>query len=99
MEGHREKAICRCDIPENLRKDMMYEKIAEYIRNLPPEQCVTDLLYEKRLSVCSGCKALAGGLTCMHCGCFVLARAKKTGMTCPMPGENRWSCLEQEDEL
>ena len=69
---------------------MMYEKIAEYISGLEPEDCVEDEEYERRLACCSGCESLAGGLTCMYCGCFVLARAKKKKQYCPKPGRAEW---------
>lgn len=85
-----EKRICDCKIPDNLKKEMMYEKIAEYIANLSPDMCVDDTEYERRLNICSKCEDIYGGLTCKFCGCFVLARAKKKGMFCPAPGEDRW---------
>lgn len=85
-----EHRICRCNIPANLQKQEMFEKIAEYINRLDPEQCVTDSEYEHRLAVCDACPALIGGLTCKYCGCFVLARAKKLSQNCPMPGVNKW---------
>lgn len=85
-----EEKICQCNIPANLQQEQIYEKIAEYIRNLEPEYCVMDEDYEKRLSVCSTCKDLIGGLTCRFCGCFVLARARKKAQHCPCPGQDRW---------
>lgn len=86
-EGYRP---CRCHIPENLQKDQMYEKIAEYVANLEPEECAGDAVYEKRLEICSQCEELMGGLTCKLCGCFVLARAKKKSQKCPKPGKRMW---------
>lgn len=81
---------CMCNIPQNLQKNMMYEKIAEYIAGLEAEECVEDSEYEERLRRCSTCVNLAGGLTCMYCGCFVLARAKKKKQHCPKPGKAEW---------
>ena len=85
-----EERICRCNIPANLQKQEMYEKIAEYIERLDPEQCVADAEYERRLGICNACDSLIGGLTCKYCGCFVLARAKKAAQHCPKPGKNMW---------
>ena len=51
---------------------------------------VDDEEYERRLKLCSGCADLVGGLTCSHCGCFVLARARKRQTDCPMPGGSIW---------
>lgn len=77
------KKICNCNIPANLQKDMMTESIAAYVASLPAESIVDDDEYERRLAICSRCDDLVGGLTCSHCGCFVLARARK----------NRWTVL------
>lgn len=82
--------LCQCKIPSNLQEDLMYEKIAEYLSGLEPEDCAEDFIYEERLRICSVCEKLAGGLTCMYCGCFVLARAKKKRQHCPKPGKAEW---------
>ena len=68
--------ICNCKIPANLQEDMMTESIAGFVASLPKEDVVDDAEYERRLNICSICVDLAGGLTCSHCGCFVLARAR-----------------------
>lgn len=91
-----EERICNCNIPRNLQQDMMYQKIREYIEALDPEQCVSDLVYERRLNLCSTCDALVGGLTCSYCGCFVLARAKKNSQSCPKPGGGLWGKEEMQ---
>lgn len=82
--------ICNCKIPANLQVDMMTESIAAYVASLPKEDIVDDAEYERRLDICSRCANLAGGLTCSHCGCFVLARARKIQMYCPMPEADKW---------
>lgn len=84
------KKICNCNIPKSLQEDMMAESIAAYAAGISPEEVVEDDVYEKRLEKCSACAALVGGLTCGHCGCFVLARARKKRMDCPMPGGSLW---------
>lgn len=82
--------ICNCKIPKNLQADQMAESIAAYVTSIPKEQCVSDKEYERRLFICSECSDLSGGITCMHCGCFVLARARKKDMYCPAPSKNKW---------
>lgn len=82
--------ICNCRIPKELQQDKMAESIAAYAAALPPEECAEDGVYERRLEKCRECSDLIGGLTCSHCGCFVLARARKKRMDCPMPGGSRW---------
>lgn len=84
------KKICNCNIPAGLQEDMMAESIAAYVAALPKEEIVEDEEYERRLVLCSKCSDLVGGLTCSHCGCFVLARARKRHMDCPMPGGSVW---------
>lgn len=84
------KKICNCNIPANLQKDMMADSIAAYVASLLKEDIVDDEEYERRLKLCSGCADLVGGLTCSHCGCFVLARARKRQTDCPMPGGSIW---------
>ncbi len=83
--------ICLCQIPVHMQQNQMYEAIASYVKNIPKEQQIDDSAYEKRLAVCSECKALVNGLTCKYCGCFVLARARKRSQGCPMPGGDLWS--------
>ncbi len=86
----RENKFCQCEIPLSLQKDEIEKKIAEYLSGLEAEDCVEDSVYEERLKKCSVCERLAGGLTCMDCGCFVLVRAKKKKMHCPKIGKAEW---------
>ncbi len=86
--------VCDCNIPKNLQEDQMYKKIEEYIVSLDKDQCVSDAEYEKRLTICSSCIHLIGGLTCKYCGCFVLSRAKKKTQSCPNPGQKFWNSID-----
>lgn len=90
----KQEKICDCNIPKNLQEDQMYRKIEEYIINLDKDLCVSDSEYERRLTICSTCVHLIGGLTCKYCGCFVLSRAKKRTQTCPNPGQNLWGFIK-----
>ncbi len=72
----------------------MAESIAAYVARLSQEESVEDSEYERRLNICSRCQDLMGGLTCSHCGCFVLARAKKRNQDCPKPGGSLWKIQE-----
>ena len=61
----------------------------EYAASLPPEQCVPEEAYRRRLAQCGLCRSLRDH-TCALCGCLVLVRAKKNSMDCPDPGGSRW---------
>ncbi|CAM3986220.1 DUF6171 domain-containing protein [Cohnella lubricantis] len=69
------------------------EQIENMVRKLArfPDACVTDDVYENRLSACSACPSLQYGTTCAHCGCVVQVRAKFLDRTCPAPGGSRWA--------
>ncbi len=51
---------------------------------------VDDDLYFKRLELCSECKYLEYGTTCLQCGCLVQIRAKMPDSTCPFPKTPKW---------
>ncbi len=53
------------------------------------ELCVTDSIYEARLSQCRTCPRLQEE-TCTVCGCFVRIAAKYKNRGCPLPGASRW---------
>lgn len=89
MEEKRNIRVCNCNIPPEIERDKMFDAIARYIEGIPVSECVNDKEYERRLAICAGCPGRMGP-TCRYCGCFVLARAKKSSQDCPMPGENRW---------
>ena len=90
----RENPICLCQIPVDLQRSEMFQAIADYVRQIPEELREEDMVYEKRLEICSLCNALVGGLTCKYCGCFVLARARKKSQSCPMPGRDCWKEMD-----
>ena len=84
-------SYCNCRIPANLQQDQMTKAIMAYVNGIDPELRTDDAEYERRLKLCSGCRNLIGGLTCGHCGCFVLARARKQDNICPAPEGNLWN--------
>ncbi|QAY68044.1 DUF6171 family protein [Paenibacillus protaetiae] len=55
-----------------------------------PEHCVTDEMYQLRLTACSGCDKLMNGTTCLICGCIVQITAKLKARSCAKPGDDRW---------
>ncbi|MDQ6421789.1 DUF6171 family protein [Paenibacillus sp. LHD-117] len=54
------------------------------------EHAVPDNVYESRLALCRACPKLAGGTTCIVCGCYVRVAAKLKARSCPMPGNSQW---------
>jgi hypothetical protein len=55
-----------------------------------PELCVTEEVYEQRLSACSNCPKLMNGITCQACGCIIPVVAKLKERRCPLPGGGLW---------
>ncbi|WP_040950226.1 DUF6171 family protein [Gorillibacterium massiliense] len=55
-----------------------------------PDVCVSDEVYQQRLSVCRLCSKLEGGFTCRSCGCIVPVVAKLKQRGCPLPGGGLW---------
>ncbi|MDR2079743.1 MAG: DUF6171 family protein [Treponema sp.] len=47
-------------------------------------------VYKRRISICGLCEDLGDGIVCLHCGCFVLFRARSKDAYCPHPSGNRW---------
>lgn len=59
-----------------------FRNMYEYIANLNPEDKVSDLEYEDRLSQCKTCDRLFSGM-CRICGCYVEMRAAMKLRHCP----------------
>ena len=85
-EAPRGPRCFRCLLSET--DHTLYETVRAYIDSLSPELRVPDALYRERLAACTSCKNLINGL-CGLCGCFVEARAAKTGSRCPAAAP-RW---------
>lgn len=89
MTDVHERHFCRaCAQPELTGEALALVK--EYLDSLSEEDCVTGGEYTRRLEQCNKCPSLAGGHTCMHCGCLVMVRAKKKEKGCPHPEGSRW---------
>ena len=72
------KKCLLADIDEN----EYFKTILDYVASLPPEDKVSDAIYEQRLNICKECEDLVNGM-CKKCGCYVELRAVKLFMNCP----------------
>ncbi len=82
-----EQRICtRCLLRELLDTDEAkraeYETIEKYKQAILAADRVSDVEYEKRLTVCRACDRLLAG-TCAACGCYVELRAAAKVSHCP----------------
>ena len=73
--------------------DLNPEAVAALVNQIPisAELKAAPDVFEKRLTLCSECDALRGGVLCAHCGCFVRFRARAKKSYCPNPGEDKWA--------
>ncbi|NLK46735.1 MAG: hypothetical protein GX297_08830 [Treponema sp.] len=71
---------------------MTFEKIAEIASELENsnEKIADKNEQNKRLTACSSCEALRGGVLCSWCGCYVLLRARALNARCPYPKNDKW---------
>jgi hypothetical protein len=76
---------------ENLK-----ETLERYIDSLNEEIKVSPKQYKQRLMICDGCEYMIQGM-CKYCGCFVIVRAWKKGLSCPCPQNDKWK--KDEDFL
>lgn len=83
-----EARLCpRCFDDPQLQEEFAARAVT-YAAELPPEQCVDDAAYAKRLAACEACEFLLRG-ACGKCGCFVIVRAKRKNKDCPL-FPSRW---------
>lgn len=75
--------FCRKCLLEGITREEMTAKIQDYLAALPEEEQAGTSLYNSRLAVCETCSRLENGL-CKECGCFVLYRAGRTSLNCPV---------------
>lgn len=78
-----------CAYLRALRSVNLEEQLREYVEALPAQLRTEEAVYAQRLARCSRCVRCRNGL-CGVCGCFVVVRAAKKTMDCPMPGGSRW---------
>jgi hypothetical protein len=68
------------------------EQIAVLVAEIKidPALAAEEEVYRERLGVCDECEALAEGVLCAHCGCFILFRARPLKSNCPHPEGDKW---------
>ena len=72
------------NIPPGYIEDLIWDKI-----NLGAD-LVEEIVYEKRLQICSSCVSCVNDMICMKCGCFVQIRALDKRGRCPHPDGDKW---------
>ena len=75
--------FCRKCLLEGVTQEEMTAKIQDYLAALPEEEQTDASVYNSRLAVCGTCSRLENGL-CKECGCFVLYRAGRASLKCPV---------------
>lgn len=89
METER-KRFCRKCLTRDMNQAAYFQNLYDYIDGLDEELKVTELIYEKRLSLCKECDLLLDGM-CRACGCFVELRAAIRKNSCPY---EKWSACD-----
>ncbi len=84
--GNRE--CKRCLLLESAEGDML-RAITERVEKLPPEEKVSQEVYEERLALCRSCDNLISGM-CLKCGCYVEFRAAFKDKRCPNTADRKW---------
>lgn len=90
------RRFCRKCLIRDLGMNEYFRNLQEYIRNLDPEQKVSDEVYEERLAKCRTCEKLTQGM-CRVCGCYVELRGIMKKNSCPL-GNPRWGRMEEKEE-
>ncbi|MCR4791399.1 MAG: DUF6171 family protein [Lachnospiraceae bacterium] len=75
-----------CLIRDMAEKADIYEYVKKTRAMLTDADRASDVLYESRLDICTGCDSLLAG-TCRKCGCYVEIRAALKSSECPV---KRW---------
>ncbi len=92
MTVAHERHYCRiCDTAEMVEEARAL--VREYVASLPPEACVDDDTYARRLTRCDTCPHLSGGDTCTLCGCLLPVRARLRAKGCPDPDRDQWAAV------
>lgn len=77
-----EQRFCKKCLLHDIKEDIYFKNMYEYIDNLDEEIKTNDKEYERRLSLCKECEKLMKGM-CRSCGCFVEMRAAVYSNHCP----------------
>ena len=78
--------LCRRCLEKEIDIRELREYLDGYVRELPEDIRIDEAGYQSRLSLCEDC-AHRRSFTCMHCGCYIQARAAKRRQRCPL---GRW---------
>ena len=81
MENDKER-LCRKCLLRDLSEKEYFHNMYTYISNLPEDDKVSEIEYERRLEKCEECAHLLNGV-CRICGCFVEMRAAIAVRHCP----------------
>ena len=74
--------ICTRCLLRDFSKEQYDKIIVEGIKDLPPEELVSDEVLSERLVFCKECEKINQG-TCLACGCYVEIRAAMKKGKCP----------------
>lgn len=77
-----EPVRCRRCLLSELDPEGVYATVRDYIASLDESVKADESEYRRRLDKCRTCGHLMNGM-CALCGCFVEARAAKSGSSCP----------------
>ena len=83
--------LCKKCLLSQTDMTAVYEEVRGLIEAVPKERRVSEEVYSARLSACTSCSELSGGV-CAKCGCYVELRAVYRRMYCPAD-EDRWEEL------
>lgn len=77
----QERFCKKCFLLESGKEDTL-KSIREHIEKIPAKEKCDEEKYKSRLSVCSECDYLSGGV-CQKCGCYPEFRAAFLKQKCP----------------
>lgn len=75
------KPCIKCLVRELGERELL-QSLEAYRYSVPPEEQAEEREYHRRLELCKACDWLRQGI-CGKCGCFVEARAYRSGAVCP----------------
>ena len=73
--------LCRKCLIEDMDLNAFYQNIIDYIKAIPEDKRIDDIIYKHRLDICHECEHLSNAM-CAKCGCYVQLRAVKPNSYC-----------------